>query len=273
MTLALGPVGVALTVSETYLDEAAEAERLGYRAAWLAGGQLDRLSRLADVVRATTAMQVGSSIISLDVYAADMVAEFYAREDEAAPGRLVIGLGGPQKPHPLPAMRDFLDTLDAAQPPVPGHRRLLAALGPRKLEMARDRSAGAILLLVTRAYIGTVRELLGEHSTLVVDQFVVADSSAAQARQTAARSLRFLAGLPGYQASLARMGFTADEIAGVGERLFDELVIWGDAKQIGARISAQLAAGADHVILHVLSESHQPGTMQVARSLAGLLPR
>ena len=52
-------------------------------------------------------------------------------------------------------------------------------------------------------------------------------------------------------------------------RLVDELIIWGSPETIAARISRQLDAGADHIVLHVLSEPGQPGTIQVARTLAG----
>src|SRR5215468_4821050 len=117
--LGLGAVGVALTVSDTYLEEAAEAERLGYSAVWLPGGQIDALERLADLAAATTAVPVGASIISLDVYAAPQVTGLYAQLEKSAPGRLVTGLGGPQKPRPLLALGAFLDQLDQADPPLP----------------------------------------------------------------------------------------------------------------------------------------------------------
>jgi alkanesulfonate monooxygenase SsuD/methylene tetrahydromethanopterin reductase-like flavin-dependent oxidoreductase (luciferase family) len=96
--LDLGPAGVALTVSDTYLAQAAELERLGYSALWLPGGQIDDLNRLTEITRATTAVPVGSAIISLDVYPAGSVADLYARLEAGAPGRLVAGLGGPQNP-------------------------------------------------------------------------------------------------------------------------------------------------------------------------------
>lgn len=270
--LGLGPVGVALTVSDAYLDEAAEVERLGYSAVWLPGGQIDRLGRLADIIRATAAVRVASAIVSVDVYPPDTVTGFYAEQEAAAPGRLVVGVGGPQQPRPLPALNDYLDRLDEAEPPVPARRRLLAALGPRKLELARDRSAGAIVLLVTPGYIGAARRILGDQSILVVDQMLVADTDAARARQTARRPLRFLSSLPGYRASFARMGFTDPEIADLADRLVDELVIWGDTDAIAARIRGQLQAGADHVMLQVLGQGSQPGPIEVARSLAGRLP-
>jgi probable F420-dependent oxidoreductase len=271
--LALGQAGVALNVSDSYLDEAVEVEQLGYSAVWLPGGQLDTLGRLADVVSATTTVAVGSAIVSLDAYSAEKVTGLCAQVEAAAPGRLVVGLGGPQKPRPLRALNGYLDHLDQADPPVLAQRRLLAALGPRKLELARDRAAGAILLLVTPAYIGAARRILGDESTLVVDQMLVLDSDAARARETARRHLRFLSGLRGYRASFARMGFTETDIAGISDQLVDDLVIWGDEVTVGGRLTRQLRSGADHVILHVLSEGSQPGPIDAARALIGNLPR
>jgi probable F420-dependent oxidoreductase len=166
----------------------------------------------------------------------------------------------------------YLDQLDQAEPPLSAQRRLLAALGPRKLQLARDRCAGAIVLLVTPNYVGAARQILGEQPALVIDQMLVADADPARARQTARRPLRFLSGLPGYTASFTRMGFTGTDIAGLTDRLVDELIIWGDADTIAARIRQQLQAGADHIILHVLAEDRQPGAAEVARHLAGRLP-
>jgi probable F420-dependent oxidoreductase len=172
---------------------------------------------------------------------------------------------------PLPPS-DPTGCLDRAEPPVPVQRRLLAALGPRKLELARDRSAGAILLLVTPAYIAAARRILGDQATLVVDQMLVAETDATRARRTARRPLQFLSGLPGYQASFARMGFSASEIADISDRLVDDLVIWGDAETIVARVTQHLNAGADHVVLHVLTQGDQPAPIEVARTLAATLP-
>jgi probable F420-dependent oxidoreductase len=270
--LGLGTVGLALNVGDDYLDEAAEAERLGYSAIWLAGGQLDRLSRLTDLLAATTAVPVAPAIISLDVYPPGDVAALYAQAEASAPGRLLVGLGGPQQPRPMRALGEYLDYLDRADPPVPAGRRLLAALGPRKLELARDRSAGAVPLLVTPGYVRSARKLLGAGSALIIGQMVVLDADPARARQTARRPLGFLSGVRGYREHFARMGFSQNEIAERGDRLVDELVAWGDPGAIAARVSTHLEAGADHVILQVLSEDGQPSPAQAARQLAGLLP-
>lgn len=271
--LELGPVGVALNVSgdDRYLQEAAELEELGYRTIWLPGGQIDSLDRIAAIVRATKSVPVASAVIPLDVYEPGAVTQLYAGLQGSAPDRFVVGLGGPQTRRPLQALNDYLDKLDQAEPPVPAHRRILAALGPRKLELARDRSAGAIAILVTPAYTSAARRNLGGRSTLVIDQMIVWGTDATQAREIARAPLRFLSGIGGYRANFARMGFTETDIADLSDRLVDELVTWGGADTITARVREHLQAGADQVALTILNRSGQPSSIEIARQLAGRL--
>lgn len=266
----LGPIGVALEVSEddSYLDAAIEIEKLGYSAIWMAGGQLSTLDPLAKIVRATMAIPVAPAILAVGVHTPEAVMGLYADLEATHPGRLVVGLGGPQAPRPLRALNEFLDRLDAGEPPVPAHRRILAALGPRKLALARDRSAGAVPLLVTPAYTAHARELLGPDATLVIDQMVVLDTDPGPARETARGSLRFLLGVDGYRANAGRMGFGDDEISGLADRLVDALVAWGDPDAIAARVNEHLRAGADQVILSALHRGDQPGPLEAARRLA-----
>ena len=268
--LDLGPFGIALNVTadRAYLDHAAEVEQLGYSTIWLPGGQIDRLDRIADLVGATTKITVASGIIPLDVYQADAVAQLYAA---TAPGRFVVGLGGPQKAaRPLRALHEYLDELDHADPPVPVERRILAALGPRKLEIARDRFAGAVPMLVTPGYTRTARQVLGADSTLIVSLPVVLDTDATRARATARGPLTFLSGVRGYADNFVRMGFTDAEVSGLGDRLVDALVAWGDAAAIAARVDEHLDAGADQVVLSAVNEGSQPGPIEVAREFSAL---
>ena len=271
--LDLGPIGISLNVTadRRHLDEAAELERLGYSTIWLPGGQIDSLDRIAELVHATTTIKVAPGIIPPDVYGPDAVAALYGNIEASAPGRFVVGLGGPQRARSLPALHEFVDALDAADPPVPADRRILAALGPRKLEIARDRFAGAITLLATLAYTAEARRILGDHRTLIADQFVVLDGNATSARETARTHLRFLSGVRGYVANFARMGFTEDEVSDLRDRLVDELVAWGNEDAIATRVSEQRAAGADHVVLGVVSEGDQPGPVEVGRRMADRL--
>lgn len=268
-TLGLGPVGVTVELSDdgSHLADAAELEKLGYSAIWLRGGQLDTLGRIAEVAGATTAVPVIPGIIPLDVYGPGEVLQLYADLQARAPGRFIAGLGGPQVARPLRPLNDYLDRLDRGEPPLPAGRRILAALGPRKLEIARDRAAGAVLLLVTPGYTRTARRLLGSQSAVVVSQMVVLDTDAARAREAARGSLRFLSGVQGYRASFARMGFSGADIAGLSDELVDQLVAWGSAGTIAARLSQHLEAGADQVVLTVLGNGQRTAT-DAARQLA-----
>jgi probable F420-dependent oxidoreductase len=266
--LDLGPVG--MTVDGRHPDEAAALEGLGYSAIWLRGGQIDNLSRIAEVVRATRAVPVVPGIIPLDVYAPGEVTRLYADLQARAPGRFIAGLGGPQVPRPLRPLHDYLDQLDQGDPPVPASRRILAALGPRKLEIARERAAGAVLLLVTPDYTRTARRILGTQATLVISQMVVLQTDAARAREAARGPLRFLSGVAGYRASFSRMGFTGSDIDGLSDELVDRLVAWGSTDTITARVNEYRQAGADHVTLTVLDNDHRPAidsARQLARSL------
>jgi probable F420-dependent oxidoreductase len=274
--LELGRIGICVNVTDNdgYLDEAIELEKLGYSTIWVSGGQLASLAPLAELVRGTTSIPVAPAIIPLDLHGPQAVTALYADLERTHPGRFVVGLGGPQKGgKPLRQMREFLDRLEAADPPVPAGRRILAALGPRKLELARERFAGAVPLLVTPGYTSWARDILGEHRTLVIDQIVVADTDPVRARNTAREPLRFLLGqgVGGYAENVRRMGFDDTDIAELSDRLVDGLTAWGDADAIEARVREHLDAGADQVALNVLSDGEQPGTLAVGRTLAARL--
>ncbi|HST81783.1 MAG TPA: TIGR03620 family F420-dependent LLM class oxidoreductase [Kineosporiaceae bacterium] len=273
--LQLGPIAVALNVSAdgTHLAQAAELERLGYAAIWLPGGQIDTLDRISEVVGATKAIPVASGIISPDVYPATAVLQCYANLQQDAPDRFVVGLGASQKPPALPALHAYLDELDAAPEPVPADRRILAAMGPRKLAVARERCAGAITLLVTPTSTAAARQELGPDRSLVVDQFVVLDTEPARARETARQPLRFLSQIGGYRASFARMGFTEQDVETLSDHLVDELVFWGDVDSVAARVREHLQAGANQVVLSVLGGAGVPDQLQAETRLAErLLP-
>jgi probable F420-dependent oxidoreductase len=268
--LDLGPVGMTLeiTTEASHLREAAELEKLGYEAIWLRGGQIDNLGRIAEVVAATTTAKVVPGIIPVDVYPPAEVSRFYAEMQASAPDRFIAGLGGPQVPRPLRPLHDYLDQLDQSEPPVPADRRLLAALGPRKLEIARERAAGAVTLLVTPDYTRTARLILGTQRTLAVSLMIVPQTDAARAREAARGPLRFLSGVGGYRASFARMGFSATDITSLSDELVDQLVAWGSTEAITARISEHLRAGADHVVLSVLDDDGHRPAIDSAQELA-----
>ncbi len=271
--LAFGPTGVAVqsVISDDHaavVEAATELEDLGYATIWL-----NDLGLIAEVVRATRTVPVASGIVSVDAVPADQLARTYAELEAAHPGRFVVGIGGAHGPRPLATLGAYLDRLDADEPRVPVDVRVLSALGPRMLALARERTSGAFPVLVTPDYTAQARAALGTDTSLLVQQFVVLEPDAERARTIVRNGpLGFLGQLPQYAASFRRMGFTDDDIAGLSDRLVDGLVAWGDADAIARRVDEQRQAGADQVALSVVGGDPDRGLPLAAwRRLADAL--
>ena len=141
-------------------DAAAELEALGYTALWIPDVGGDVFGALRDLLDATTTIVAATGILNLWMHTAADVGEGLAALDADHPGRTLLGIGVSHSllidqshpgeyAKPLSVTRSYLDELDAASPTVPADRRVLAALGPKMLELARDRAAGAHPYLVT----------------------------------------------------------------------------------------------------------------------------
>jgi probable F420-dependent oxidoreductase len=259
----LGPIGVMsgeLSHGDrgAALVAAGELEDMGYSTIWLPGSQTNNLPRIADVVRATRRVTVGSGIIPVLQVSADTVARAYADLSETDSGRFIVGLGGAHGPNPLSTLGAYLDRLDTVEPIVPPKARVLAALGPHMLELARDRTAGAFPILVTPAWVAQSRALLGPDATLVVALMVVLEAQAQRARERAWGPVGFLKTVPAYASNFRRMGFSADDIDQSSDRLIDAVTAWGDVDAVAARVKALLEAGADQVALNVITEADGP---------------
>jgi probable F420-dependent oxidoreductase len=169
-------------------------------------------------------------------------------------------------------MRQYLDDLDAAEPPVPADGRLLAALGPRMLELARERSAGAHPYLVSPDQTRAAREVLGPDRVLAPEQAVVLEDDLATALSRARAFVSDYLTLPNYANNLLRSGFSPDDLAGGGsDHLVDSLVAMGDEASVAARISAHIEAGADHVCLYVFGGPEDALPLEAWRRLAPAL--
>lgn len=243
-------------------EAAAELEELGYGTIWVPGREHEDLEeRLRLLLSSTERMTVATGIVSIWTHPADATAALQARLTSEFPGRFLLGLGVSHAPavggryqRPLTEMTRYLDALDAADPPVPRAERVLAALAPRMLGLARERARGSHPYLVTPEHTRSAREALGPDALLAPEQTVVleddADAARAVARQWLARYLQ----LPNYANNWLRTGFDQADIENGGsDRLVDALVAWGDVDAISARVSAQRAAGADHVAIQVVT--------------------
>jgi probable F420-dependent oxidoreductase len=146
----------------------------------------------------------------------------------------------------------YLDGLDAGG--VPPGRRVLAALGPKVLRLAADRTAGAHPYLVTAEHTRRARELLGPDALLAPEQHVVLDSDRARGRELARSALGYYLELRNYTSNWRRLGFGDDDLAGGGsDRLVAGLVAVGNAEQVAARVTEHLDAGADHVCIQLIA--------------------
>jgi probable F420-dependent oxidoreductase len=236
---------------------------LGIQAVWVGGGNANpaALEERGAMLAATEHLVVATGI--LNIWAWDPTALYgqAAAMDSAYPGRFLLGLGVSHAPlvqqlgrdyvHPLAAMRAFLDGLDEEAGDGPAPTRVLAALGPKMLELARDRSAGAHPYLVTPEHTADARRALGEAPLLAPEQAVVIDGDRGIARHYLATYLQ----LPNYTSNLRHYGFQDEDFAAGGsDRLVDALVPSGDATAVASRVQEHLDAGADHVCLQPLGE-------------------
>lgn len=230
-------------------DQAREAESLGYSSLWIPGGRANLMPMLAAAVRSTESIQVAPGVISVDRVKPDDVVATFDELHQDYPDRILVGLGGAHGQRPLGTLNGYLDHLDSGG--VPAQSRILAALGPKMLALARDRAAGAYPFLVTPSYVESARATLGPHRQLIVLLMVIPMTDRSAARRAAAAALSFFTTSPDYCNSLRRQGFTESEIDSIAPRLVDSVTASGDVDAIASRVADYHAAGADQVVLRI----------------------
>jgi probable F420-dependent oxidoreductase len=245
-------------------DAAAELDELGFSALWIpdvGGPVFDAVGRLLGATKRTV---IATGILNLWMHSAGDVAESYAALTGEHGDRFLLGIGVSHAPlidagqpgryrRPLAATASFLDGLDAAPRPVPAEARVLAALGPKMLELSATRARGAHPYLVTPDHTASARSTLGEGPLLLPEQTVILCDSADEARRIGTDWLRAYLALPNYANNLLRSGFSEDDLGQVSDRLFDAIIAWGDEAAIMRRVAEHQAAGADHVCVQVLT--------------------
>ena len=237
-------------------EAAFELEELGYGAIWL--GASPSVEEAAPLLAATSRIVVATGILNIWAHTPAEVAA--ARAELPNADRFLLGLGASHAPlvegyhKPYSAMVDYLDGLDAADPSVSPTDRVLAALGPRMLELSRDRAAGAHPYLVTPDSTRQARERLGTGPLLAPEVKVILETDRDRAHAIARKSLAIYLKLPNYTNNFRRFGFGDDDFEGGGsERLLDAIFVWGDQDTVRRGIEAFFEAGADHVAVQALA--------------------
>ncbi len=268
-------------------EAVAELEQLGYGAVWYSEGLgRESLTQAGLLLSASSRMVIATGITN--IYGRDPVTAAAGQKtlSEAYPDRFVLGLGVSHIPlveslrghayeKPVAKMSAYLDAMDKApyNSVAPASMyRVLAALGPKMLELSGKRTNGAHTYNVTPEHTATAREILGAGPWLCVEQAVVLEADAAKARQIARAFLGFYLTLPNYTNNFLRLGFTEDDSKNGGsDRLIDAIIAWGTLDAVRKRIDAHLAAGADHVCIQALPADPKSMPLREWRELAGAL--
>ncbi|WP_407687524.1 LLM class F420-dependent oxidoreductase [Mycobacterium sp. HUMS_1102779] len=263
-------------------EAAAELDELGFPALWIpdVGGPLfDAVGRLLAATRRTV---IATGILNLWMHSPGDVAESHAELTAEHGNRFLLGIGVSHAPlidakqpgryrKPLAATASFLDGLDAAPRPVPVESRVLAALGPKMLELSAIRSRGAHPYLVTPDHTAFARETLGEGPLLAPEQTVILSDDADEARRIGAGMLRSYLSMPNYANNMLRSGFSEEDVTQVSDRLLDAVIAWGDEEAILRRVAEHHSAGADHVCVQVLTDDPTAFPREEWRRIAAAL--
>jgi probable F420-dependent oxidoreductase len=272
----LGRFGVWLPTRSITPDLAAKIEALGYGAVWIGGSPDAALAWVEPALAQTTSLQLATGIVNIWSAPAPAVAESFARIEAAHPGLFLLGVGVGHREHtqdyvkPYDALVGYLDALDAAM--VPTSRRVLAALGPRVLALAAERSAGAHPYLTTPEHTAKAREQVGKSVFLAPEHKVVLSTDPREARAIGRQTVDHYLGLSNYVNNWLRLGFTQDDVHKPGsDRLIDAVVAHGTPEAIARRLGEHCDAGADHVAIQVLGAGDEGALLSALGELAGPL--
>ncbi len=263
-------------------EAASELDGLGFTALWIpdVGGPV--LDSVDNLLSATEKTVIATGILNLWMHEPADVAARYAALTETHGERFLLGIGVSHAPlidsrgpgtyrKPLAATEAFLDAIDASPQPVPTANRVLAALGPKMLQLAASKAGGAHPYLATPEHTGRAREVLGDGPLLLPEQSVLLTDDRDAAREIGTDWLRSYLALPNYANNLLRLGFTEDDLTSVSDRLFDALIAWGDEDAVLRRVQEHLDAGADHVCVQVLTADSREFPREQWRRLASAL--
>jgi probable F420-dependent oxidoreductase len=268
----LGPLGAFVFKTKADPELATELEALGYSTLWVGGSPGGDLAREEALLAATRTLTVATGIVNMWHDDAATVARSYHRIEAAHPGRFLlgVGIGHPEAVSEYRTPYDkavaYLDELDAGGVPV--ERRILAALGPRMLRLAAERSAGAHPYLTTPAHTADARAVIGPGCLLVPEHKVSLDPDPEHARRLAQAGVKIYLGLTNYRNNLFRYGFTPADFEPPGsDRLLDALVLRGEVSSVARGLQAHLEAGADQVAVQALDEKSQATFRAVAEAM------
>lgn len=261
---------------------AAELDELGYSALWIGDIGGDLWGAVANLLAATQRAVVATGIANIWLRTPEETAQQHATLNAEHGHRFLLGVGvshahlinriaGVEYHRPLERLTWFLDGLDAAESPVPVDERVVAALGPKALAIAAERTGGTHPYLTTPEHSATARAILGDGAIVAPEQGLILETDPDRARAIGREFLARYIEAPAVGV-VGRLGFTEDDLAGGGsDRLVDALLAWGDEDALAARVKAHRDAGASHVCVQVLTDQSPAFPVDEWRRLAPAL--
>jgi len=280
----LGPLSL-LSAADTR-ELAPELEELGYGAIWFGEGvgTKECFTQASALLSWTRTAVVGSGIAN--IYARDPMATANGAKTlaDAYPGRFLLGIGvshapsvatrGHEYAKPVATMRAYIDAMEGSlyrapepQEPAPV---VLAALGPKMLQLAAERTRGAHPYFTPPEHTAKAREVMGDGPLLAPEQAFVLETDPAAARAKAREHMTYYLALENYRNNLLRLGFTDEDLDGPSDRLVDAIVAWGDVETVRERVKAHLDAGADHVCVQAVGDDPADELRRAAPALREL---
>jgi probable F420-dependent oxidoreductase len=257
----LGRFGVWRASAQATPELAVDLERFGYGTLWLGGSPDGDLRHAEELIEATSTLTLATSIVNMWKDDARTVAASFARIEANHPGRFLLGVGAghpeatQEYASPYDTLAGYIGVLLGNGVPADG--LVLAALGPRVLRLAAERTAGAIPYLVTPEHTRQARAILGAGKVLAPEQKAVLETDPQRARAIGRpRVQRPYLGLVNYTSNLRRLGWSEEDLSdGGSDALIDALVAWGTGDEVAAKLNEHLEAGADHVAVQLLAAS------------------
>ncbi len=268
----LGTFGVWRSLRSIDQAMAGEVEKMGYGAIWIGGSPPGDLHAVEEIITATDQIPVVTGIVNMWRQDASTVAKSFHRIEARHSGRFWLGVGVGHRESvdeyrtPMEKISEYLDGLEAAG--VPSERLVLAALGPKALQVAADRTAGAHPYLTTPSHTAMARAVMSSGALLAPEQKVTIDDDPRRAREAGREIVRRYLRLVNYRNNLVREGWDPSDLTdGGSDELIDALSLHGSPESVANGVRAHLTAGADHVCLQAIGQN----PLDEYRILAGLL--
>jgi probable F420-dependent oxidoreductase len=277
----VGKLGVWYFFDDVSSAAAAESakrlEALGYDTLWLPETVGKNPFVLASWLLAnTTKLKLATGIANIYHREPTVSRALQYTLAEQSDDRFMMAIGVSHKPlvegvrkleygPPVTTMRNYLEQMDTA--PYRAVQAdtdpltLIAALGPKMIELAKTHTQGAHPYFTGPSHTKMAREILGEGPLLCVEQKVILETDPQKARDLARPVASIYNRLPNYRNNWLRMGLSEDDIDNLSDRFIDETFAWGDVDALKARIAEHMDAGADHVCIQPINPNGKIGEL------------